>query len=1057
MSRRPRDLDPDAATRADAPPPPRGHGLEDAPTVADGAAGSDRRIPERVGEYRIEQVLGEGGMGVVARAHDERLDRPVALKFLSGRLDAGDRELSRLQREGRLLQAVRHPHVLPLLAVSEAEGLPVLVLELVEGGSLDERLAAGPLPVEETLRLGVQVASALAEAHRLGIVHRDLKPANVLLDEGGNAKVSDFGLAARVADSGTPVSLASETVDLEAGGLVGTPAYMSPGQLAAGEPAPGDDVWALGCILHECLTGERAPAPGRAPAQPGGEAPAALAAFVASCFAGAEGPADGAALLAGLTRVHEELLGRAPELAPHEPAPAPAAGRRLPRPRSRFVGRRRELLGVSSLLGKRRLVTLTGAGGSGKTRLALEAALELESTEGRFPDGVTFAELATLERGGAVASRLAEALGVAEAGAASTLEAVVEALRAAHALLVLDNCEHLLEDAAAVVGRLLEDCPGVRVLATSREPLRLPNEGVLAIDPLPLPEESETDSSALLESDAAALFVDRARQARYGFVLDGDSAPLVARCCRRLDGIPLALELAAARLRTESLESLVEGLERSLGDLEAGASAALPRHRALRATIGWSVERLNAQERALYRRLAVFAGAFSLELAQAVGASEDLPRAEVLPLLIRLVERSLVMELTDEAIPAWRLLVPVREHATELLDASGERPARTQALIAGVRALADECKPLFEGSEANECVAELSVQHGTLVSALGACLETGELESGLAIFSGFGGYWHLRELWRDGLELANSLLSLPGEAPPELRGMVLLASAQLMIPLGEIPAAEKRLEEAIALLRGCEGEAGTLTLAEALNTLSLAANEKQELERSRELSLESLEIARAGGFKGQCISSLNQLGKVASMAGDQAAARGYLDEALALQREQPAPYALAALLTNLGVVALRLQDYDGARAYLEEAREHARACGTVRGELFVVVNLAAIASREGDGEQSLHLHRRGVELCRELSDLTAGLILMGRFANIALELGENERAARILGAGDGLRIAIGAAQFQDQAGIDAMLARAREALGDEVLEREMEAGRRLDLEGALDLADSVGR
>jgi len=1063
MTRPPHDIDPDAATRDGLLPRvgPRSH--DEAETVVGGHAAPvpQRALPDRVGVYRVDAVLGAGAMGVVARGLDEALDRPVALKFLSSQLAASDRELSRIQREGRLLQAVSHAHVVPLLAVAESDGLPVLVLELVEGGSLEDRLKEGPFSVVETIRIGAQVASALAEAHRLGIVHRDLKPANVLLDGNGNAKVSDFGLACRVVDAATPRSLASETVDLDDGVLAGTPAYMSPEHISSGEPAPTDDVWALGCVLHECLTGRRAPGPGRAPSSPGEGGPPVLTALISRCFHGEAGGsrfADGAEALAAIREAHEAITGEPLAMSvPTQTRPAPTTARRMPRPRSRFVGRRRELVGVDALLRKRRLVTLTGAGGSGKTRLALEVGLILESEGGRLADGAAFVELATLEATDSVASRLAEALDVSEQGEGATLDAVVEHLRTRSLLLVLDNCEHVMDSLREVVTRLIDDCPRLRILTTSREPLKLPGEGLVPVEPLPLPESETADAESLLDCDAVALFVDRAQQARYGFTLDTESAPWVVRCCRRLDGIPLALELAAARLRTQPLEDLVQELEQSLRGLEGGHQAALPQHRALHATIDWSCLRLSPQERTLYRSLSVFAGAFTLELVEPVGAAGELPRAEVLPLLIRLVEQSLVQEQPDGALPAWRMLVPIREHAAEQLDALDERDAARAALIRAVTELAVASKPRFDEAGMSDAVAELAVQHATLVATARICAEVGDAESGLRIFSGLGGYWHLRELWRDALELGDRLLAIAEDVPPEVRAAALLASAQLMLPLGDVPSAEERLEEAVSLFRDTDAGSRSLELAEALNTLGLATCERMDFERARTLSEQSLELAEAGGWRSQCISCRNQLGKVASLRGDQDGAREHLDQALELQRETPSPYALAAILTNLGVVAIRQKDLPAARGYLEEALQASREAKTQRGELFVILNLAAVSEREGRADESLQLHRRAAHLCRELSDHGATLILMVRFARIALRRDEPERAGRILGAADALRRASGAEQFQDQAGYDEMSGEAREALGEASYELELAAGRELDLEGALALAESVGR
>ena len=368
----------------------------------------------------------------------------------------------------------------------------------------------------------------------------------------------------------------------------------------------------------------------------------------------------------------------------------------LPAPRSSFVGREQGMFELKRELATTRLMTLTGAGGSGKTRLALEMARGLVEA---YPDGVWLVELAPLSEEALVPKAVAEALEVPERPAEPIADTLADVLGDRRLLLVVDNCEHLIEAAAGLVDRLLDSCPRLRILATSREGLGVEGEARWPVPPLSVPERGRTPSSEKLEGyESVRLFVERARGRNPSFSLSSESALTVAELCRRLEGIPLAIELAAARVGTLSLEQISERLKDALGLLTRGGRTAVPRQRTLKGTLDWSYDLLSEPERGLFRRLSTFAGGWTLEASEAVGSGEGVEEGEVLDLLSGLVEKSMVVTKgSDKGGVRYRLLEPVRQYALERLEESGEAEAAKRAHAEYFLALSEEAEPELLG------------------------------------------------------------------------------------------------------------------------------------------------------------------------------------------------------------------------------------------------------------------------------------------------------------------------------------------------------------------------
>jgi predicted ATPase len=968
--------------------------------------------------YRLERPLGYGGMATVHLAQDLKHRRRVAVKVVRPEL-ASTLGAKRFLREIEIAAGLNHPHILAVHDSGEAAGVLYYVMPYVEGESLRDRLARDKrLPLPESLQLTREVADALDYAHQHGVVHRDIKPENILL-QAGHAVVADFGIARAISVAGENATRGPALT--QPGMPIGTPYYMSPEQALGEQELDGrSDQYALACVLFEMLAG-RPPftgtsgesvllrhltveAPRVTDLAPGVPKPVAAALARALAKAPADRFAGMAAFVAALT-------------APEAPVGAPP-----PAQLTSFIGREREIAAVQQLvsLPGTRLVTLTGAGGSGKTRLALEVASRLRAA-GQYADGVAWVELAPLSNPELVPHHVADALGVRRDGIRAAADALVEALRDWEALLVLDNCEHLVEACARLVETLLRGCPRLTILATSREALGLGGGGERAwlVPALALPAVEAgkpVNRAAAAPSEAIRLFVERTQTVRPSFELRDDNAAAIAHICRRLDGLPLAIELAAARARVLDPQQIAARLDDVFGLLSTGGRTAEPRQRTLRGTIEWSHALLTEPERILFRRLAVFAGGFTLDAAEAIAAAAPIAKDDVLDLVSGLVDKSLVLLETEALEARYRMLETMRQFARERLEEAGEAAdlGRRHALFFLARAeAADPFLPVqAEGWQERiaEDVGNLRAAADWFERDPGA----GAVEDNLRFAAALHWFWFALGHYREARRRLEAALARRGGARTRARGRALSSLATYLALQGEREAIGPVAEESVAMLRETAGP--SLDLVCALVALGQARLLAGDLEGAAGVLVEATAVARVVEPRYWITYALYWQGYVAQARGDLAAARAACDEGVALALADGYNAPIAHLCTMQGRLAL--------------------ARGDIAGAL---------------GSFALALTRLQVT-----KNHWSTIILMEDLARIATARGAAERAARALGAVANLREEAGAAALPvEREAMNRLAGSLRETLGPAAFVTAFEAGQALSVAQALDLAATL--
>jgi non-specific serine/threonine protein kinase len=740
---------------------------------------------------------------------------------------------------------------------------------------------------------------------------------------------------------------------------------------------------------------------------------------------------------------------------------APRAGaaqgpNNLPMQLTSFIGRRRERGEVKRLFSSTRLVTIMGAGGCGKTRLAVQVAGDFL---GELPGGAWLVDLAPLAEARLVPQAVAAALSVREEPGRPLEATLVDAIGSKSMLLLLDNCEHLAAGCAVLAESLLRACSQLKILATSREGLGVSGEILWRIPTLAVPDVRASlprtkETAARYES--VRLFVERAIASQPSFALTDALAPVVSQICHRLDGIPLAIELAAVRVKVLSPEKILSRLEDRFQLLTGGSRTALPRQQTLRAAVDWSYEMLSPQERTLLNRLGIFSGGCTLESAEVVCAWDGLEPDDVLDLISRLVDKSLVgpHEGVDGSM-RYGLLETIRAYARERAAGAGESAEVGRRHAAYFLALAESAEPELQGPDQAGWLNRLEEEHDNLRQALQSFTEGSDADEAMRLGGALWRFWWVRGNWTEGRTRLEEALraSGPGRRTGG-RSKALRAAAVLARGQGDYEAARSLLGESLEIARELGDRAG---IAAAQFELGNIANDHDQLGEARALYEESLAIRRDLGDRRGASMALHNLAVVAEAQRDFARARPLYEEALAAHRELGNRAMEAATLNGLGELVLGQGDPAAAQGYQERALAIQRDLGDKRGMAFSLRELARLRGARGDLAAGCAHLAECMEILRALGDRQGVAVAMEACAGLAAAAGQVERALRLAGVAAAIREAIGSPiSAADAEGLESSLAAARASLGEEGSARALEAGKRLTLEQAVELAVEAG-
>jgi len=714
----------------------------------------------------------------------------------------------------------------------------------------------------------------------------------------------------------------------------------------------------------------------------------------------------------------------------------------LPTQLSSFIGREAELAEVRRLVGGSRLVTLTGAGGAGKTRLGLQVAAGLLDGTG---DGVWFADLAPLQDPGLVAVTVADVLGVRQEPGRPVLDTLVEAVSGQSLLVLLDNCEHVLGACAKLADALLRGCPDLALLATSREPLGIDGEYVYRVPSLGVPADG-ADAGAIRASEAVRLLEDRAAAQGVPLAWDEPAAEVAGRICRRLDGIPLAIELAAARLRVMSAAELEVRLDQRFSLLTGGSRAAPPRQRTLRAMVQWSWELLTGAERAVLARLSVFAGGFALAAAEAVAAGPDVPAAEVLEHLGALVDKSLVQFGDTGTGPGrYRLLETVRQYAAGQLDAQG--PAAGAARIAHrdyYLALAEAAAPQLIAHDQAEWLDRLDAELGNLRAAIAFSLTQPDPEPGLRLAASLRVYWKARGHAAEGADVLQALLDAPAAQGATLpRARALATAANLLETTSGYATAEDYCQEALAIARAAGDD---YLVAELLRERAWLLVRQGQPGAALPLIERGLDLACRLQEPHLTARLLSAQWYALDVGGSPVGAARGAAESLRLSRQVGDRLQVGGMLGNLGTHELSAGDLDAARGHLAESLDIFRALNHRDGVVYQTFNLGLAEYLSGSPDAAEALFAESVDLARR-----TGMRSMTAYALIGLAMAgrggpDPGCAARLHGAADQALADLGHALEPLEGRLaDLDRQRLRAAMGAEAFEAEYASGRTLDL------------
>jgi non-specific serine/threonine protein kinase len=875
-------------------------------------------------------------MGVVYKAHDSLLDRVVAIKFLNA-TGMGTAGKARLLQEARAVARLNHPNIVSVYDAGESDGNPFIVMELVDGNTLRHHEVQNLL---EALKTTQDICMALDHAHTRGIIHRDLKLENIIVTESQAIKLMDFGLA-RTSDQAQAT---------EEGTVFGTFAYLAPELIQGGVASPQSDLYALGVIMYELLTG-LAPFQGtiseilsqhmhgvvKPPSEHNPNVPAWVDELVLGLLSKRpeERPVSVREVILALERKSTSVDATFQYQISHK------TRNNLPAQLNSFIGREKEIEQLRSMINNNRLLTLTGVGGTGKTRLSLQAASMLLDD---FSDGVWFVEFASVTTPELMPGTIAAVLQLMERPGHTSLETITEFLETRETLILLDNCEHLIQACANIANHLLQRCSKLKIIATSREPLGVSGETIWSVPSLATPSMNDvTPLAALMEFESVKLFLDRARAAQPNFELDEVNVQAVAQICARLDGIPLALELAAARVRGMNVEQIASRLDNRFRLLTGGSRTSLPRQQTLGALVDWSFNLLSDAEKLLFQRLSVFIGSFNLESAEKICSGGLIEEFDVLDLLQRLVDKSLVVIDVRYGENYYRLLETIRQYGRDKLLASGEAEDQANRHAEYYEALSAVAFDKVNSPDQLEWLRKLGVMHDNLRAALGWILDLGETIRILKFVQNLSTFWFRRSELQESRQWFERVLALPKVVDYPTDYILALAyhARGTWLHLGPSKA-KPVVMKALALAREREEKH---PLAEVLLIQSLVATTENDFDQGAAAGAEAKLLFQELGNEWGWANALLALALLFSHKGNHAEALSLYREALGLFEKQGDIFFQNVAQRWIGVHEVGLGNHEYGMAALRRSLQTARL---LESNNEIALNLWAMANAESE-------------------------------------------------------------------------------------------------------------